>query len=83
NLDILQKVKTIPQEEQDEILQDIRSEAIRMSKMVGDLLSLARADAGQEIRMQVVDLSKIVKGVELELAAWPARAAVTCSIQEG
>lgn len=83
NLDILQKVKTMPQEEHDEILQDIRSEAIRMSKMVGELLSLARADAGQEIHMQVVDLSQIVKAVELELVAWSARVKLIYNVREG
>lgn len=70
NLDILQKVKNIPPEEQEEILRDTRNEAIRMSKMVADLLSLARADAGQEIQMQVVDLSRILKDIHMEIRKW-------------
>ncbi len=70
NIDILLKMRNSLAEEQVEILQDLRSEAIRMSKMVSDLLSLARADAGQDIRMQAVDLAKIVRDVHLEAQSW-------------
>ncbi|WP_410514659.1 ATP-binding protein [Paenibacillus sp. BR2-3] len=76
NLDILQRMKNIPPEDQVEILGDTRREAIRMSKLVADLLSLARADAGQEIRMQIVDLSKLLKEVESEIQAWDKKVSI-------
>ncbi len=70
NLDILQKWERIPWDEQQEILQDMRKEAIRMSKMVAELLSLARADAGQELQMQPIDLSLMIEEVKGEVQAW-------------
>lgn len=70
NLDILHKMKSIPEDEREEIVKDIRSEATRMSKLVSDLLSLARADAGQFIPMEVVDLAAVTRNVVAELQAW-------------
>ncbi|WP_313998239.1 ATP-binding protein [uncultured Paenibacillus sp.] len=78
NLDILQRVKHIPPQDQAEILADTRKEAARMSKLVADLLSLARADAGQEIRMRIVDLSKLLQEVELDMKAWNLQATIRC-----
>lgn len=82
NLDILQRIKDMPQEERDEILQDIRNEAIRMSKMVADLLSLARADTGQKIHMQLVNLTKILKEVEMETQVWAKRISIHCQAEQ-
>lgn len=70
NLDILQRVKEISPDDQREMLDDIRNEAIRMSKMVADLLSLARADAGQDFPRYDVDLARILQEVESELRVW-------------
>lgn len=70
NLDILQRISGIPDEERQEILQDMSKEAIRMSKMIGDLLSLARADTGQDIQMEKVDLSLLTDEVVVEVRHW-------------
>lgn len=70
NLDILQKWERIPKDDQQQILQDMRKEAIRMSKMVAELLSLARADAGQEVQMQPLDMSLLIEEVRGEVLTW-------------
>lgn len=48
----------------------MRKEAIRMSKMVAELLSLARADAGQEVQMQPLDMSLLMEEVQGEVLTW-------------
>lgn len=70
NMDLLQKINELPPDDQREMIQDTRNEAIRMSKMVGDLLSLARADAGQDFPKYKVDLATILREVTSELRVW-------------
>lgn len=82
NLDILHKMKNIPQLEKEEILGDIRNEAIRMSKLVSDLLSLARADAGQILHMDVIDLSALASEVLTEIESWNKDVKVEVQIKD-
>ena len=82
NLDILTKVKNIPEGEKAEILTDIRNEAIRMSKLVSDLLSLARVEAGQVGNKKVVCLSAITKGVLAEIVSWEKTITVESEMDE-
>jgi len=44
-------------------LADIEAEAARMSRLVDDLLTLARADGGQRLRMEPVDLGELAQQV--------------------
>ncbi|WP_394237584.1 ATP-binding protein [Niallia oryzisoli] len=80
NLDILYKMKNIPESEKEEILGDIRNEAIRMSKLVSDLLSLARADAGQIYQKKVINLSMIATEVMGEIDLWEKEVSVNANI---
>lgn len=82
NLDILYKIENIPELEKKEILEDIRNEAIRMSKLVSDLLSLARADAGQILHMDVINVSDIADCVLTEIESWGKDVVVKAEIQE-
>ncbi|GCE46544.1 signal transduction histidine kinase [Thermosporothrix hazakensis] len=45
NLDLLAKARDLPPEEQQEALADVQAEAERMSRLVNDLLWLARSDS--------------------------------------
>ncbi|WP_040950313.1 sensor histidine kinase [Gorillibacterium massiliense] len=79
NVDLLQKVWSQPSDRgespastmsEDEVkelsldaMKDISGEAERMSRMVNDLLSLARADAGQMIVKEPVELAPLVEEV--------------------
>lgn len=60
NLDLLTQYEGIPPAERHEVLADLRSETQRMTRLVEDLLSLARADAGQTVDFQEVDLDQLV-----------------------
>lgn len=46
NLELLQRQRGLSDSELAEILGDVQSETARMSRLIGDLLSLARADTG-------------------------------------
>jgi two-component system, OmpR family, sensor kinase len=74
NVDLLEKVwkktaedNTLAAPEQVhlsmEAMQDIAAEAERMSRLVNDLLSLARADAGQQIQIEEVEIRPILEEV--------------------
>jgi signal transduction histidine kinase len=59
NLDLLQ-VARIFESERDIAIAEASTEANRMARLVGDLLVLARADAGAPIRRDVVELDRVV-----------------------
>lgn len=82
NLDILYKMKNIPESAKGEILEDIRNEAIRMSKLVSDLLSLARADAGQIYQKDIINLSSIATGVLGEIEFWEKAVRIESKIKD-
>lgn len=67
NLDILHTIKNVPDKEKGEIISDIRNEAIRMSRLVSDLLLLARTDAGQTYQKNIINISDIAKSVFEEM----------------
>lgn len=59
NLELLRhQTMTVP--ERDEILAEVETEAARLTRLVADLLVLARADAGGGIQQQIVDLDALV-----------------------
>ena len=64
NLELLEEV--LAGEERDAAASALRS-ARRMRRLVGDLLLLARADAGREARREPVDLSSVVVEAAAEL----------------
>lgn len=59
NLDLLQ-AKRISESERDTAVVEASAEASRMARLVGDLLVLARADAGIPIRREAVELDRVV-----------------------
>ncbi|MGI8608161.1 MAG: sensor histidine kinase [Candidatus Dormibacteria bacterium] len=63
NLGLLLGTREISSVDRREALQDMDSEAKRMSRLVQDLLTLARADAGQKLDLTVVDLPKMCEEV--------------------
>ncbi|MFD0675549.1 MULTISPECIES: sensor histidine kinase [unclassified Paenibacillus] len=62
-----QKLNHLPEKEEIEIsleaLNDITDESKRMGRLVNDLLSLARADAGLQIKREVYELKPIIETV--------------------
>ncbi|HYM51565.1 MAG TPA: ATP-binding protein [Candidatus Limnocylindrales bacterium] len=63
NVGLLLKRDDITTEDRAAALQDIAGESERMSRMVQDLLTLARADAGQHLDKAPLDLAPIVREV--------------------
>ncbi|CEP68648.1 Signal transduction histidine kinase, core [Moorella glycerini] len=63
NVDLLRKMKGADMATQEEALADIASEAERMSRLVNDLLTLARADAGQEIKREPMEIAGLLQEV--------------------
>ncbi len=57
-----------------EAMRDIAGEAERMSRLVSDLLSLARADAGYEMRRASVELKPMVEDVARRAGFLPRKA---------
>jgi signal transduction histidine kinase len=55
--------RDITSEDRAAALQDIAGESERMSRMVQDLLTLARADAGQHLDKSPLQLEPIVRDV--------------------
>jgi signal transduction histidine kinase len=60
NLDLLMRQREMPQAEREEALTEARREVGRLTRLVADLLVLARADAGVAIRHAPVELDEIV-----------------------
>ena len=63
NLGLLLGRSDVSTQDRREALQDMEGEAERMSRLVQDLLTLARADAGQVLEMAGVDLPSLCEEV--------------------
>jgi two-component system OmpR family sensor kinase len=60
NLELLHRHPTMPEAERAEALGEMTREADRLTRLVADLLALARADAGVPLKMRLVDLDVVV-----------------------
>ncbi|MBI4199141.1 MAG: HAMP domain-containing protein [Chloroflexi bacterium] len=63
NLDLMGMIKDMPEEERQQVLGQVRREVERLSRLVNDLLALARADTGQELELRPVELDAVVVDV--------------------
>lgn len=59
NLELLQRQRGLSDSERAEILEDVQSETVRMTRLIGDLLSLARADTGIKVYRTEVELDTV------------------------
>jgi signal transduction histidine kinase len=60
NLELLRRQSSMPEAERDEALGEVERESTRLTRLVADLLVLARADAGVSLKRCTVDLDAIV-----------------------
>ncbi len=79
NLTLLQRRPPIPQAEQDDILDDLISESERLSRLVTDLLTLARADAGRKLELGPVNLAPLVDDVCRQARLLAPERDITCT----
>ncbi|MCS6993754.1 MAG: HAMP domain-containing histidine kinase [Anaerolineales bacterium] len=61
NLGLLQRQPPLPAQEQAEILSDMAEESDRLIRLVNDLLTLARADAGRNLAREALELAPILE----------------------
>ena len=60
NIELLARFPEMPADEREEALTYLESESRRLSRMVGELLTLARADAGQTLERRTVELDAVL-----------------------
>lgn len=60
NLELVQRRPELSREEQEESISEALRETRRLSTLVSDLLALARADAGVSLRMEKVELDRVL-----------------------
>lgn len=68
NLGLLQRDPPIEDSDRTAVLEDMVSESERLSRLVSDLLTLARSDAGRPMRNEQVGLVPLVEDVVRKLA---------------
>lgn len=78
NVEYMQKAGVLDQE----ALADVASEAARMSQLVDELLTAARADAGQEPELKPVALGPLVREACRKAEALPHEAALRIDLPE-
>lgn len=67
NIELLSRMREMPDEERAEALRYLDGEARRLSRIVGELLTLARADAGQTLDLLPLELDRLVLDVLMEV----------------
>jgi two-component system, OmpR family, sensor kinase len=63
NVALLQRDPPLPEAEQADVLEDLSQESARMHRLVNDLLTLARADAGGELAVAPIAIGPLVDEV--------------------
>ena len=63
NLELLRDRKDMSVQERDNAVAEAATEANRLARLVADLLALARADAGAELRHESVELDRVLMDV--------------------
>ncbi len=74
NIELLQKMGDLDPVAHREILADIIGETERMSRLVSDLLALARADAGIKISLETIDLPAFLSELSRQIPLIPGKA---------
>jgi len=69
NLGLLQREPPIHEADRVAVLADLVAESERMSRLVGDLLTLARTDAGRPLRHEPVPVAPLLADLSRRLAA--------------
>ena len=60
NLELLRSYPDMPEQDRTEALLEAGEEAVRLSRLVNDMLALARGDAGEGLRQQPVALQRVL-----------------------
>jgi signal transduction histidine kinase len=83
NVALLRDIPDLSDDERKAALNDIAVESERMSRLVSDMLALARADAGRTIRQEWVDLNAIAADVCRQAPYFNSMVAVQLNASDG
>jgi signal transduction histidine kinase len=83
NLALLQRTPPLPEAERQDVLDDLIGESERLSRLVRDLLTLARADAGRKLALDAVDLPPLITEVCRQARLLAGDRELTCEPGEG
>jgi len=81
NLGLLQRQPPITEADRTAVLDDLVSESERLSRLVGDLLTLARTDSGRRLRQEPVPLGPLVAEVVRRLTVLQPDRAIEEEVQ--
>jgi len=79
NLALLNRVPSVPPDEREDILTDMVEESERLIRLVNDLLTLARADAGRKMNTRPVALRPIIEEVCRQVRMLAPDRAIECA----
>ncbi len=79
NIGLLQREPPINTEDRIAVLADMADESERMSRLVNDLLALARADAGRPLRREPVMLKPLIEDVCRKVRVVAPRHTIECT----
>ncbi|MCU0522728.1 MAG: HAMP domain-containing histidine kinase, partial [Anaerolineae bacterium] len=80
NLVLLRREPPLPQPEQGEILDDLMAESERLTRLVADLLTLARADAGHQLPVEPTLVDPIVSDLCRQARVLAPDRDIVCSL---
>ncbi len=83
NLGLLQRVPPISDEDRVAVLADMSEEGERMSRLINDLLVLARADAGRALRSEPVALQPVIDDLCRNAALLAPGRSIECHAPDG
>ncbi len=84
NLALLQRDPPLPKAEQDDILSDLIAESERLSRLVSDLLTLARADTGRsKLVCEPVDVKPLIDEVCRQASLLAPEREIACEGADG
>jgi signal transduction histidine kinase len=69
NIELLARVPDMPSDDRSEAMSYLDREAARLARLVNELLTLARADAGQTVERRPVELDEVVLEAVAEMRA--------------
>jgi signal transduction histidine kinase len=78
NLALLNHDPPLPQAEREDVLEDLTGESERLIRLVSDLLTLARADAGRKLQTEPVDVLPLVEDVCRQARVLDPRRTIEC-----
>ncbi|MBN1978884.1 MAG: HAMP domain-containing histidine kinase [Anaerolineae bacterium] len=78
NLDLLRREPAVGAEEQADILEDVTEESDRLIRLVNDLLALAHAESGRQLRSEAVRVKPLIEDVRRQARLLDPGRAITC-----